>query len=154
MKQVIVSILAGIGILALALLTLRFFVGDLSYEKTVREEFGTPSAIHSLTELYERVAKGEQTLEPVGAKLRRIPPSWIPNNFSPIWRDDRDTAIAQVDAHFNEQGVLVAIEFDGSRYGCYISRDASRYPASFASLQRLAISPLYVTGRIGFNEEI
>jgi hypothetical protein len=48
-------------------------------------------------------------------------------------------------AYFDDKGALIAIELDATWGCCFISRDATRCPASFLSLYRLADKPLYVT---------
>jgi hypothetical protein len=147
MKRAIVIFLATVGVLAIALLAFRIGAGSLSYEERVRAYFGSPDAIRSLAKLYERVESDGKTLEPAGARVRAIPRNWLPQESPGAWGFYYGEA-SRVIAHFDERGALVAIEFDGSRDGCYVSRDATRCPASFASLQRLAKSPLYVTGRV------
>jgi hypothetical protein len=151
MKRAIVITLACLGALALVLLLLRFFAGSLSYEKMVRDDFGSPEAIRALATLYERVEKEGRTLEPAGASQRQIPQTWIPKEFLRSW-GHYYSDVNQVVAYFDDRGSLVAIEFDGTRCGCYVSRDATRCPGGFGSLHRLATTPLYVTGRVAQNE--
>jgi len=149
MKGAVFKILVGVAVCALALFALRSVAGSTSYEKMVRDQFGSPEAIRALAALYEHVEADGHTLRPAAAKRRLIPQSWIPTEFAEAWRIYYDLDVNEVVAHFDDSGSLIAIEFDGSRCGCFVSRYSSRCPSSFDSLHRLATAPLYVTGRVG-----
>ncbi|HTQ31164.1 MAG TPA: hypothetical protein VMI53_08130 [Opitutaceae bacterium] len=148
MKRAIVTASICIGALALVLVTVRR-IGDStpSFEKMVQDQFGSPQAIQALAALYGRVEKDGATLKPAGAKVRLIPEDWMPREFSEKWSGYFSES-NEVVAYFDDNGRLSGIEFDGTRCGCYISRDPSRGPAHFSSLNRLSESPLYITGRV------
>jgi len=117
---------------------------DLSFKKRVKEEFGSPEAIAVLAGLYERAGK---ELNPVGGERElKIPHAWIPEPFSKEWRHFFEMDTNVVFASFDETGKLVAIEFQGSRYGCIISTRPELVPSRFGTAYRLATKPLYVTG--------
>jgi hypothetical protein len=142
----------SLGVLAIAVIALILLANSESYEKTARNQFGTPAAIHALRDLYTRLEKEGNTLGRPGEITRPIPQSWVPSEFTEKW-SHFFSDVGQVVAHFDNQDNPVAIEFDGSRYGCYISRDPKRCPSSFTSLHRLAFGSLYITSRVGCNEE-
>jgi hypothetical protein len=146
----LVGILAGVSFVVPSWFAFIHLVGYWSYENQVRRHFASPEAIRALATLYERVEKEGRTLEPVGAKVRGIPYDWMPQEFSREWRLYY-VGVSRVVALFDDRRELVAIEFQGSRCGCFVSRDAERCPSSFRTLERFAISPLFVTGRVGDN---
>jgi hypothetical protein len=150
MKRTAILFLASIGAVTLALLAFKLVTPVISYEEMIRRHFGSPEAIRELGVLYDRVEKSGESLAPAGARVRDIPRDWMPEKFSFEWGTlyYRGEA-SRVVAHFDDHGGLVAIEFDGSRCGCYVSRDAARCPRQFRTLQRLSDGPLYVTGRVG-----
>jgi hypothetical protein len=89
-------------------------------------------------------------------KIRRVPKSWLPEQFSDFWGgvlNDSSVEWGDVLAYYDERDALVGIEFFGSRYGCFVSRDATRCPSWFHTLRRLSERPLYITTRITENEE-
>ncbi len=146
MKGIILKALACIGVLSLVVLALRLALPDQSPEATARQMFGTPDAVAALSSLYERVERESSALTPVEARVRDIPQSWMPEAFAARWSTFYHPDTSAVYARFDDQGGLVAIEFIGSRFGIFVSRDPARSPPDFTSLHRFATSPIYVTG--------
>jgi hypothetical protein len=161
MKRIAINILAVIGVLALTFLALRFAACVISpnYIEDAKTQFGSPEAIAAIESLYARIeaAPTDPALKIVQEKvsdfpgIRKIPKSWLPQQFLPIWGTTLDNSYAgfgDVLAYYDNKDALIGIEFYGSRYGCFASRDATRCPSWFQSLHRLAEKPLYVTSRI------
>lgn len=147
-----IGVLAVVAVLA-SLAEGDSFAANLfsSYEKWALNDIGTPQALNSLRALYERVEsepassgiiKDVETFRDLGprcpsfAHTRRIPGEWIPSQLRSVqgWGNkqaDKFYSSGEVDfslnhdvlAYYNEQNQLQGIEFDGSRYGCFISRD-------------------------------
>jgi hypothetical protein len=147
MKRAIITLLTIVGALAVVFVLSRLAASTQSYETLVRREFGTPEAIQALTALYERVEKDGAALKQPGAKYCRIPQEWMPSDFAAKWEHYYND-VSQVAATFDDAGRLTSIEFDGSRCGCYISRDSTRCPSHFSSLHRIAERPLFITARV------
>ena len=147
MKRAIIVLLTVGGVLAVILCLSRVAAGTQSFETMVRREFGSPEAMKALTALYERVEKEGATLKQPGARYCRIPEEWMPRDFAAQWAHYYND-VSEVVATFDDAGRLTSIEFDGSRCGCYISRDPTRCPSHFSSLHRMAERPLFVTARV------
>jgi hypothetical protein len=143
MKRTTIIFLTCVGAFTL-LVSARCIVGALSDENRLRKQFGSPKAIQALTEFYEHVEKDGATLKPAGAKSRPIPYGLIPSTeFWIGW--EQLSRHKRIEAYFDDKGALIGIELVAEWGGCFISRDATRCPASFLSLYRLADKPLYVT---------
>jgi hypothetical protein len=166
MKHIAIFSLAAIGALALALLALRFasHAAFPGYREVARRQFASPGTIAAISSLYAKVeaAKSDPSLQVVESSLitypmiRRIPKSWLPEQFSDFWGgvlNHSSVEWGDVLAYYDERDVLVGIEFFGSRYGCFASRDSTRCPSWFHTLHRLSERPLYITTRISEDEE-
>jgi hypothetical protein len=161
MKHLVLISLAVFGALSLAFWGIRA-VGRMiapGYEVDAARQFGSAAVIHEIETLYTRVENSKLGAEmrPVKAEfvgfasVRRVPKSWLPTSLSGIWGgvlDSDSIEWGDVLAYYDESSRLVGIEFYGSRYGCFISRDATRCPPWFRSLHRLADKPLFITTRI------
>lgn len=159
MKRGLVNALAVIGVMAFVLLAI-LLTGNAvfpGYVKAAKERFGTPTAIAGLAELYARIETAPKDpalkLVQVGGstQARSIPRSWLPQQFQANWgatEQDDLVDFGHVFAYYDEKDSLVGLEFYGSRWGCFVSRDATRCPSEYVSLHRLAEKPLYVTARI------
>jgi hypothetical protein len=157
MRRTIKTILAAIGVISLLLLAFRL-LGDAfapGYAESARRMFGSPEAIRDLSQLYSRVeaSRDDPTFKalpqkPYPTKTRKVPSAWLPKRFSVpwgLWHDPDRIENGDVLAYYDTSDELVAIEFLGSRYGCFISRDAQRCPSYFVTLHRLAKEPVFVT---------
>lgn len=165
MKRIAKNLLAVIGVLALMILVFRIVSNAVfpGYEQDAKEQFGSPEAIAAIATLYSRleIAPTDPALKVIQEKVssfhrvRKIPRSWLPKEFSTLWgtsTDGESVDFGDVLAYYDEKDVLVGIEFYGSRWGCFASRDATRCPSWFQSLHRVAEEPLYVTSRITGDE--
>lgn len=156
MNRLIIYSLAAIGALGILLGVIRISAAAVfpGYEAQAVEEFGSPEAIKGISELYSRIEKSpnDPALKEIQEDLakfprvRRIPRSWLPSCFASKWGDDIGEW-RRVFAYYDESDTLVGIEFFGSRYGCFASRNATRCPSSYSSLLRIAEKPIYVTAR-------
>jgi hypothetical protein len=155
-RTIIIYLLAAIGLItllicAIRITAVRFFPG---YEAQAVEEFGDPEAIKAIAELYDRIEASphDPALKEVDEhlakfpKIRQVPRSWLPARFARKWGEDFGTW-RKVLAFYDDSDKLVGIEFFGSRYGCFASRDATRCPSWYSSLRRIAEQPIYVTAR-------
>jgi hypothetical protein len=165
MKRIAINLLAAIGVIALVFLALRLSSHAIlpGYDQAAKEQFGSPEAVAAIATLYSRLeaAPSDPALKVIKEKVsgfpsvRKIPRSWLPKEFSTLWStstDDAPVEFGNVLAYYDEKDNLLAIEFYGSRWGCFASRDATRCPSWFQSLHRLAEKPLYVTSRITGDE--
>jgi hypothetical protein len=130
--------------------------GDPGYIDIAKREFAAPRRIVLLQKLYadieedripfaELIAVNEMVKS--GYRVWKVPQKRIPKDFNswgvsdnhstPEWRD--------VLAYFDADRKLVAVEFLGSRYGCYLSKIPDMCPANFSSLHRVSESPLFIT---------
>jgi hypothetical protein len=165
MKRIAVIALAWTGALALLGVALALLINSQApgYEKVAKEEFGSPEAIRAIEKLYVRIETSPLSPElkiipvfspnPAYPTVRRIPKAWMPQEF-PYWGAFHDMEIVEgtdVVAYYDSNKAFVAMEFLGTRYGCFISRDPNRCPPRFGTLQRLADNPLFITSRIGLG---
>ena len=165
MKRIAVIFLSWIGAIALLSTSLALLINSQApkYDQRAREEFGSPEAIRAIEKLYGRIENAAANSElkilqnpyrfPEYATVRRIPEAWVPQEF-PDWGAFLDTERVEgtdIVAYFDSNNALVAIEFLGTRYGCFISRDPSRCPRGFNRLNRLTEKPLFITSRIGLS---
>lgn len=133
-----------------------------SYLEQTKSQFGSQEGIKAVSELYSRIERSpnspelkivEETWLPVPkvATIRNVPRSWLSNHFNFMWGSPDNSELLHwgaVFAYYDQNEKLIGIEFLGSRYGCFASRDPQRCPASFVTLNRLAEKPLWITGRI------
>lgn len=88
----------------------------------------------------------------MSARVRNIPKAFLPGRFATDWGQDlvEESALGwgYVLAYYDEDDALQGVEFYGSRYGCFISRDATRSPSWYSSLHRIAERPVYVSIRL------
>jgi hypothetical protein len=165
MKRLTIIALSWIGALALICGAVALLINSQapSYDKRAKEEFGSAAAIHAIEKLYSRIADAPNNPElktltavyrlPGYAKVLRVPKAWMPKEFSQ-WGSVLDSELiepTEVVAYYDTNNTLLAIEFLGTRYGCFISRDANRCPPRFDTLNRLAENPLFITARIGLS---
>ncbi len=150
--------LAAIGALALLLWGLRAGTGIVapSVAEIARDEFGSPEALTAISALYSRIEavpldpalttiRDETLGYPV---IRRVPDSWLPPPFSrPATSRNLSTSTEYGDvlAYYDETGTFVGLEFYRIRYGCFVSRAATRGPARFNTLYRLTERPFFVS---------
>lgn len=140
----------------------------LSYEGMAHRDFGGTARIASIVELFERVEKRPAT-DFVAVtddpkifgfpETRAIPASAIPKELADgMWANLDHSGMAasanywDVLAHYDEYHKLRAIEFYGSRYGAFVSRDASLKPKMWGQLQQFAGAPIYITVRISSGD--
>jgi hypothetical protein len=146
MKDIVLKGLAVIGVLSIMVLGLRLAIPSESHEEMARRTFGTPEAVAALRSLYERVEREAPALTPAGAKVRDIPQSWMPEPFARRWSAFFFPDTSAVFARFDDRGSLLDLEFMGSRFGAFLSRDPARCSREFTTLHRYATSPIYVAG--------
>jgi hypothetical protein len=136
----------------------------LSYEEMARRDFGSQTRIASVTALFERIEKRPATdFIPVSnapeefgfPETRLIPISEIPKELvEDLWGTREESGHParawwrSVLAHYDEQHQLRAIEFYGSRYGAFVSRDPALRPKMGGELQQLAGAPVFIAARI------
>ncbi|MGJ8678375.1 MAG: hypothetical protein ACSHX0_12730 [Akkermansiaceae bacterium] len=129
-----------------------------SYLDSIRSSFDSPHAHEELEIFYSTVEAKLDELEmtdgfkspspkPISYRIAVIPDQWIGDNFGVGWGTSRGVWGAAY-AHINSKNDLVAIEFYGSRSGCFVSRDPTLQPIRFYSIVRLRRSPLSVTAII------
>ena len=153
----LLKILAVIGATSLLVLGIIMTVGRVpSYSEMARKNFGTTEAKSDLADLYNRVklsnpnsdledAEGHIRPELIGVSIKRVPSSWIGTKYGSSWGSGM---WGSVFAHFDSDNELLAIEFYGSRYGCFVSHKPMLSPVKFASLVRLHDGAIFVTARI------
>jgi len=110
-------------------------------------EFNEPEKIEGMISLYKHIQKkGANSVEleehiqlrPYGPDFfsaKEVPVEWIPEllqQSSHTW--GRGNSVV---AYFNEAGSLEALEFDGSRFGCFISHKPTLIAAWFGSSRRI-----------------
>lgn len=136
----------------------------LSYEEMAHRDFGTPARIATVVEWFERMEKRPATdfvsvtdePEIFGfPETRVIPGAEIPKELvDGLWgTSGHQSGLAfaawrSVLAHYDDQHQLRAIEFYGSRYGAFVSRDPSLHPTMEGELKQLAGAPVFITARI------
>jgi hypothetical protein len=165
MKRIAVITLSWIGVFALlgGILVLLINAGAPNYDERAKEEFGSPESIRAIEKLFARIEGNPADIElkilathspyPTYSIIRRIPKNWIPAEF-PYWGAMLNAELIEptdVLSYHDSDNTLVAIEFSGTRYGCFVSRDPNRCPPRFERLNRLAETPLFITSRIGLN---
>lgn len=162
MKGLLITLSSFVGTIVILIVAFFFISAWLipsSYDTAIKE-FGTPESLASISELYERIETDPHNpkLEVVkdhqldSLRVRNIPKSFLREQFGSRWGLDlvgKSTLGGNyVLAHYGEGDVLEGIEFRGSRYGCYASRKATRFPSRYTSLHRIATQPIYVSIRI------
>ena len=155
MKQKLTRFFALIGIISLAIVALRVCIARAvpTYEEVGREQFGTEEAIVDLAALYNKVDLSGETPELVAfhsddSITRNIPRSWLPARYKGNWGVDAMNGYIEfgaVMAYYDKNDNLYGLEFVGSRYGCFVSRDATRCPTAFGTLYRLSTKPIFVS---------
>lgn len=161
-RKIVTAILSTIG--ALTILVAILVIVDRSlypgHLEVATKKFGTPEAMSAILGLYASIEKNphDPKLQIVEvnnsrySRIRNIPKSFLPDQFSSNWGEDlvgdNATGWDRVLAYYDGNDVLQGIEFYGSRYGCFISRDATRSPGWYSSLHRIASEPIYVTFRL------
>lgn len=133
------------------------------YREQARQDFAGPGKIALITDLYEKIETGNpaeiglvefENLEagPFGFPITRaLPRDLIPKEFVFPWTGPPGVSGAHwwtVLAHYDTKNRLQAIEFYGSRYGAFISRDPTLRPKMGGDLERITGEPLYITARV------
>ncbi len=156
MKRTAIYLLAVLGGLVILYAGLCFLLSAISpgYKEQARRTFGTPEAIEAVTALYLRIESSphdsdlkivEQSFDvPKFPVVRRIPTSWLSKQFWPWGAVDSSNWSNQVYAIFDEKDQFIAIEFHGSRYGAFVSRDPTKCPPYFSELHRIAEKPVCI----------
>jgi hypothetical protein len=166
MKRVIIAILATVGALAIAALAARTGIRLIvpSYETMARRDFAGPSALAEIESLYKRLESSPKDPElkivrsPAYRKgmIRLVPRTWMREPLSPIWGRvagvDSMISWGDVIGYYDEKDELIGMEFYGSRYGCFVSRDPMLCPSWFRTLRRVSGPPLYVNLRVTDDE--
>jgi hypothetical protein len=169
MKRIIINSLAFVGACSITLALLDFGVTIIAppgpLEQT-RSQFGSPEGIRAISELYSRIERSPKSPDlkivketwlpvPQVATIRVVPRSWLSDHFKPWWGTSDDIEHLRwgaVLAYYGQNDELIGIEFLGSRYGCFASRDPERCPSWFVTLNRLAEKPLWITGCVTGEE--
>lgn len=164
MKNITLKLFATIGVLALFFFTVgQAFRQVADYQMIARRQFDNKEALVAIAELYARIeaeprhaslklANGRKT---ENGKVRLIPNDWLPEHFLD-WRRRAEQTDAQdemvrwgdVVAYYDANDVLIGVEFNRSRYGCFASKDPMRCPPWYDSLHRVQAGPIYVTIRV------
>jgi hypothetical protein len=153
-----------IALTAVVITAIKIDRSVLSYEQVVHRDFGTPERITAVVALFERIEKTPRADLPLvknnpqqfgfpETRLIRRPeiPKELAENLWGIHPHPDSPAYASflsVLAHYDEQHQLRAIEFYGSRYGAFVSRDPALKPVMWGELQQLAGAPVFITARI------
>ncbi len=159
---VTMALLAG-----LAAVLIRFLLQAIpSYDEMAERDFGGPAQAAVLTALYERIEGGSPAglglveVHPMDSsefgfpKTRALPQSLIPKECGSIWFGHPATnepslvTWGEVLAHYDEDDRLQALEFYGSRYGGFVSRDPGMKPKMPGNLKQLHDGPIHITARI------
>ena len=157
----VVLVVAVIGIITMA----RSF---LTYEGMAHRDFGSPARIAAIIGFFESVEKRSHTdfvavtddPDVFGfPETRVIPASAVPKKLAEAgWGTSGRPARAafadwqSVFAHYDEHHQLRAIEFYGSRYGAFVSRDPALKSRMSGELQQLAGAPIFITARISGSD--
>jgi hypothetical protein len=153
-----------IGLTVAVVATVMLIRSYFTYGGMARRDFGGRARVAAIVELYEHVEKSpptdfvaiEDDPEMFGfPRTRIIPASAIPKEVDDKWRKkpyDRGSVVladfGDVLAHYDGQHQLRAIEFFGSRYGGFVSRDPALKPKMWGELQQLAGAPIFITARV------
>lgn len=137
-----------------------------NYDAMAERDFGGPAKADLLTALYEKIEGGDPSnlglvevllMEPAEygfPKTRALPKSLIPKEYGSSWFGHPATegpslvTWGEVLAHYDGEDRLQALEFHGSRYGGFVSRDPGLKPVFPGELKRLKDGPIYITARI------
>ena len=135
-------------------------VTNPSYEKMARIEYGSRKGLEAIAQLYAKIEEPKNFSNLILADTHfapappvkdgttyRIPHSLLPAYLQRIQKK-KPGPWNGVFAHFSDGGKLLAVEFYGSRYGCFVSSDRILAPSSYVSLVRLTDKPLCITIRI------
>jgi hypothetical protein len=163
MKRITLTLLAIVGALTLLIFAFQLLMHAFfpTFAEMAKGQFGTPEAVAQISALYLKIeaAPKDPALVVVSSgkgKTRNVPKSWLPKRFSSMWGVDSPNAADDFDvvhAYFDEKDAFIGIEFVGSRYGCFASRDATRCPSYFGTLHRLAEKPLFITTWVAEDEK-
>jgi len=152
------------GFAAIVIVLFAKFVPN--YDAMAERDFGGPAQAAVLTALYERIEAGSPAglglveVQPVDSsefgfpKTFALPKNLIPKECASRWLGRRATEERflatwwEVLAHYDEEDRLRALEFYGSRYGGFVSRDPGLKPKMPGVLKRLKDGPIYITARI------
>jgi hypothetical protein len=159
---VTMALLAG-----LAAVLIRFLLQAIpSYDEMAERDFGGPAQAAVLTALYERIEArspaglGLVEVQPIDSsefgfpKTFALPKNLIPKECASRWlgrpaTEERSLATWwEVLAHYDENDRLQALEFYGSRYGGFVSRDPGLKPKMPGNLKQLHDGPIHITARI------
>lgn len=156
------ALLTGFAAIVIAL----FVTLAPNYDAMAERDFGGPAKAALLTALYEKIEGGDPAdlglvevdlIEPAEygfPKTRALPQDLIPKEcglwFGHLAAEEGSSlpSWGEVLAHFGDDDRLKAIEFYGSRYGGFVSRDPSLKPTMWGRLKRLNEGPIYITARI------
>lgn len=141
------------------------------YEKMAQRDFGGPAKAELLTALYEKIEEGDPSdlglveVDLIGPaeygfpKTRALPQDLIPKEcglwFGHLVAEEGSSlpSYGEVLAHYDGDDRLQAIEFYGSRYGGFVSRDPGLKPLFPGELKRLKDGPICITARITGDPE-
>ena len=134
------------------------------YAARAREDFAGPDRTALIVDLYETIEGGSpselglvdmdiHSVDEFGfPRTRALPRDLIPKEFEFPWigapKESGSPFWWMVLAHYDAVDQLQAIEFYGSRYGAFISRDPDLTPRFAGDLERLSGGPIYITARI------
>lgn len=156
------ALLTGFAAIVIAL----FVTLAPNYDAMAERDFGGPEKAALLTALYEKIEGGDPAdlglvevdlIEPAEygfPKTRALPQDLIPKEcglwFGHLASDEGPylPSWGEVLAHYDDDDRLKAIEFYGSRYGGFVSRDPGLKPVFPGELKRLKDGPIYITARI------
>ena len=156
------AILSGFAAIVIVL----FVTLAPNYDAMAERDFGGPEKADLLTALYEKIEVGDPAdlglveVDHIDSsefglpRTRALPKSLIPEECGSIWFGHPATEgpslvmWGEVLAHYDEEDRLQALEFYGSRYGGFLSRDPSLKPTMRGELKRLNEGPVYITARI------
>ena len=137
-----------------------------NYDAMAERDFGGPAKAELLAALYEKVEGGDPAdlglvevdlIEPEEygfPKTRALPQELIPKECGSTWfghpaaEEPSVVMWGEVLAHYDGEDRLQALEFYGSRYGGFVSRDPGLKPVFPGELKRLKDGPIYITARI------
>lgn len=136
------------------------------YEGMAERDFGGPAKAGLLAALYEKIEGSDPAdlglvevdlIKPAEygfPKTRALPQDLIPKEcglwFGHLASEEGPSlpSYGEVLAHYDGKDRLQAIEFHGSRYGGFVSRDPGLKPVFPGELKRLKDGPIYITARI------
>lgn len=161
------ALLTGFAAIVIAL----FVTLAPNYDAMAERDFGGPENAALLTALYEKIEGGDladlglvevDLFEPEEygfPKTRALPQNLIPKECGSTWSGhpaaEGPSLVmwGEVLAHYDSHDRLQALEFYGSRYGSFVSRDPGLKPVFQGELKRLKDGPIYITARITGDPE-